>query len=221
MLAENQTRQKKWTARQKASASFDEEYDWIDERAKALMPLLNEHLQLIMTTMSIEQTNMALADAKVSKKNNERSTVFAGLATLYLPLSLTTGFFGMNLHDMTNTSPQMRWWAFTIVAIVLTTLSMLIVWFFLSRKRRIGNTLEKVLHGLTEGWWGQLEETRGEVGQVQTATDEIDHMPRVTLEQRVHQSVRAWWRKPSRPGSSDSGSGMPLVDYNYRPYAHV
>lgn len=136
---EDPNRQPSLTAREKASSSVQEEYNWIDGKAAELMPILNENLQLVIAMISIEQakrtadqTQIAMDDAQVNRKNSERSTKLAYLAAIYLPLTLATGIFGMNIREIGDEKGP-RWWTFILMAAVLTVLTVLFMWLLITR----------------------------------------------------------------------------------------
>jgi len=72
---------------------------WIDLSTK----LVNEEIQLVIGAVQIE-------DARVMKRQTERTVVLGVLAAIYLPMTLVTGIFGMNITEITtDESAPNRW----------------------------------------------------------------------------------------------------------------
>lgn len=131
------------TPRQLASTSVDREYAYIDKRAADLMPLLNENLQLVMAQLSVEQSQKAteqtaashrlaeltVRDSAISIKNGERSTLLTLLAAVYLPLTLATGIFGMNIKDI-NSDTVRLWWPIIIAGVLMIPSGVVIGYIF-------------------------------------------------------------------------------------------
>ncbi|CAK1354243.1 unnamed protein product [Cercospora beticola] len=122
------------TSRQQAASSPDKEHAWLDKQAADLMPRLNENLQVIIATLNVEQSQVALKDAEVSRRNGERSTQLTLLAAIYLPLTLATGIFGMNIRDIN--SDEVRYWWPIILAIVLMIPSAVVIAYIFWRSRQ-------------------------------------------------------------------------------------
>lgn len=132
------------TPRQLAASSIEEEYAWLDKQAADLMPRLNENLQVVIATINLEQSQVALKDAEVSRRNGKKSTRLTLLAAIYLPLTLATGIFGMNIKDING--DEVRYWWPIIIAIVLITPSVLVIAFIHWRSRfdrRLREAIEK------------------------------------------------------------------------------
>lgn len=93
----------------------------IKERADHLHNFFTENIQLLLGIISIR-------DAQHSIEQTHKSTILTALATIYLPLSLATGIFGMNVQEMTGTGPRL--WLFAVVCaaiLVLTSVAVLLV----------------------------------------------------------------------------------------------
>jgi Mg2+ and Co2+ transporter CorA len=71
---------------------------------------LRETFQTLTTAIAIE-------DSDFNKKQAQRSTMLTLLAAIYLPLTLATGIFGMNIKEINGGKP--RWWVVVAVTAVL------------------------------------------------------------------------------------------------------
>lgn len=72
---------------------------------------------------------IGILDARDSRIQARRSTALTALAAVYLPLSLTTGIFGMNIWEINAGIP--KWWAVVAIGIGLLVVSIpLFVWIF-------------------------------------------------------------------------------------------
>ncbi|KAI6828395.1 hypothetical protein KC340_g17766 [Hortaea werneckii] len=72
--------------------------------------LIDETIQLVMGTITIKE-------AQNSRINSERATVLTFLACIYLPLTLVTGIFGMNIKEINGGAPS--WWSCVIALAVI------------------------------------------------------------------------------------------------------
>ncbi|KAI7220772.1 hypothetical protein KC333_g2192 [Hortaea werneckii] len=88
----------------------------LDECAN-LRILIDETIQLVMGTITIKE-------AQNSRINSERATVLTFLACIYLPLSLVTGIFGMNIKEINGGAPSWRSCVIALAVIAFGTLGL-------------------------------------------------------------------------------------------------
>jgi Mg2+ and Co2+ transporter CorA len=95
------------------SDSFDKFKKMIDE----MTITITEEMQMVIGSVQVE-------DAKTMKRQTECTVVLAVLATIYLPMTLVTGVFGMNIQEINDdeTRPD-KWstintWALTFGATI-------------------------------------------------------------------------------------------------------
>jgi hypothetical protein len=62
---------------------------------------LNDEIHLIIGAVTVQ-------DSDANKQQSERATLLTLLAAVYLPLTLVTGIFGMNIKDINDGSPSWR-----------------------------------------------------------------------------------------------------------------
>ena len=93
-------------------------FDEIQKDAVELHRFLMDTFQLLTSTINIR-------DAKLSIEQSKRTTTLTQLAAVYLPLTLVTGIFGMNVREITRDDPS--WWTcvVTLACVVVLTTSLL------------------------------------------------------------------------------------------------
>ncbi len=93
-------------------------HDQLLGRAGQLHIFFMETLQLLMNTIAIR-------DSQENLKQTRQSVLLTRLAAIYLPLSLTTAVFGMNLSEMTGSGPAVWVFVVTLVIMILVTAAIL------------------------------------------------------------------------------------------------
>ncbi|KIW17056.1 hypothetical protein PV08_04247 [Exophiala spinifera] len=98
------------------------------ERLRDLLGEANQTHKLVLETFDILIGTTAVLDSKESRRQTEESLkqtrqtiLLTGLATVYLPLSLATSVFGMNLKEMTGSGPHAWTFAVTVAGLVAAT----------------------------------------------------------------------------------------------------
>ena len=82
------------------------------ERLDAIKEDLNEEIQLAIGSVQVH-------DAQTMKKQTTWTMVLTVLAAIYLPMTLVTGIFGMNITEIsTDATTPNAWWAFGTWAVV-------------------------------------------------------------------------------------------------------
>jgi hypothetical protein len=67
----------------------------LERRVAALTASVNQEIQVVIGSVQVE-------DAKTMKRQTEWMVVLALLAAIYLPMTLVTGIFGMNISEINN-----------------------------------------------------------------------------------------------------------------------
>lgn len=105
--------------------------DWIHAMAQTV----NEEIQVVIGSVQVE-------DAKTMKRQTEVTVVLAVLAAIYLPMTLVTGIFGMNINEIDQGVPDQIWvvkvWSWVFSVTILPILVYVIVRWVIkwSRNRR-------------------------------------------------------------------------------------
>ncbi|KAI1669666.1 CorA/Zinc transport protein ZntB [Pyrenophora tritici-repentis] len=90
-----------------ASGGLVQDFQHLKDRAHTLHNRCNEAITVLMSSMSIAESRKAINQA-------ERVTKLTFLAFIFVPLSFTTSFFGMNVKQF-GTETSLWWWAaFTV-----------------------------------------------------------------------------------------------------------
>lgn len=103
-----------------------ERLEKVEQRASDLHTFFIETIQLLAITISIRDSQASIAQSQESLKQTKQGIYLTRLAALYLPLSVATGMFGMNLKEINDASP--RWWAFIIVLVGLSFATFALLW---------------------------------------------------------------------------------------------
>jgi Mg2+ and Co2+ transporter CorA len=79
----------------------------LEGRVNDMANTVNEEIQVVIGSVQVE-------DAKIMKQQTEVTVVLAVLAAIYLPLTLVTGIFGMNISDTSDGNKPDRVWVVKI-----------------------------------------------------------------------------------------------------------
>ncbi|KAM0721427.1 hypothetical protein Q7P37_002351 [Cladosporium fusiforme] len=88
-------------------------YDALLSQVDATSTLLNNEIQLVIGSDSA----IMKEDSAIMKEQARRATLLTILAAIYLPLSLVTGIFGMNIWEINQGTP--RFWACMIALLMI------------------------------------------------------------------------------------------------------
>ena len=92
------------------------------DEADQLQTLLVDTFKLLMSSLAVRDSRLNMEQARLSADQAKRNAWLAQLASIYLPLSVVTGIFGMNLKELDERKPSF-WWAI-VVLVVLVALTM-------------------------------------------------------------------------------------------------
>lgn len=107
------------------------------DEADKLQILLVDTFKLLMSSLAVRDSRLNMEQARLSADQAKRNAWLAQLASIYLPLSVVTGKFGMNLKELDERKPSF-WWAI----VVLVALAALTIGIFF-RLRRMETKLER------------------------------------------------------------------------------
>jgi len=90
-------------------------FQHIDAQLDQMNKDLREEIPLIIGAVTVQ-------DADLARQQSERATLLTLLAAIYLPLTLVTGIFGMNIRDIDDGKPEFWWCIIVLIVIVGLTL---------------------------------------------------------------------------------------------------
>ena len=94
------------------------------EKAVELEKFLMETFQLLMSSISVQDAKMSVAQGQLSNQQSLRATQLTILASIYVPLSFVTGIFGMNLKELNGSSLSI--WVFFVGVVIATIVTAII-----------------------------------------------------------------------------------------------
>jgi len=118
-----------------SAQSLEQDFKHLLDRAVALRTRINEEITVLLSSISIAESQGATEQAQRVGK----STL---LAFIFVPLSFTTGFFGMNVTEIASDKLSLKWWVAMSVPVTVIAISMLYldvvgffkwIWKFLKR----------------------------------------------------------------------------------------
>lgn len=98
---------------------FMSRMDSLVARGKELHEFFFETLQIIGQTISIRDVQYSMKQAEESLEQTKQATMLTRLAAIYLPLSVATGIFGMNLREINGSTPKVWMFIVTLVGLAL------------------------------------------------------------------------------------------------------
>jgi Mg2+ and Co2+ transporter CorA len=73
--------------------NLPDSFEKMEERVSAMTRAINQEIQVVIGSVQVE-------DAKTMKRQTEQMVALALLASIYLPMTLVTGIFGMNISGI-------------------------------------------------------------------------------------------------------------------------
>lgn len=138
---------------------------------------LNEDIQLIIGAVTIQ-------DSEAMKLQAERATLLTLLAAIYLPLTVVTGIFGMNIKEINDGSPSFK---ACIEALAVAAVATGIFVFTYSRWRRWRKTQEQQ----------RQEQDVAEYKDLEVAFDRGDDSHGVGNMGKAAEIIKRGWEKPT------------------------
>ncbi|KAI5365906.1 Putative Mg2+ transporter protein, CorA-like/Zinc transport protein ZntB [Septoria linicola] len=110
--------------------STTEQYVQLLSETDRLVPSLNDSFQILIGAM-------AVLDSDANKKQAERATLLTLLAAIYLPLSLATGIFGMNIREINGGRPTWRFVVFAVIILLIPSV-LFVIYLFNKSAAKLG-----------------------------------------------------------------------------------
>ncbi len=124
-----------WPLREEISGLIREDCAFVQEITKPYLRDVYEHtVQVIDTVETYREMLAGMLDIYLSSINNRLNEVMKALTaitTIFMPLTLITGLYGMNFKHM----PELEiWWWYPLVLVTLGTIGILMIMYFKIKK---------------------------------------------------------------------------------------
>ena len=114
-----------------------EDYEYLLHRAKVLLSRCERSMEMIMNMVSIEEARRGVEQNSIFFK-------FTVVASIYIPLSFTSSFFGMNFQELGQGTLSI--WIFFAVCIPVFLISALCLFISRDRLRRVRESAINLIH---------------------------------------------------------------------------
>jgi hypothetical protein len=101
----------------------------LEKRLDAIEEDLNEEIQVTVGTVQVRDAQLMKEQARVTARQTTWTVALTVLAAVYLPMTLVTGIFGMNITEISSeANAPNAWWAVGawVVIVVLTVTGILV-----------------------------------------------------------------------------------------------
>jgi len=164
---------------------------------------IGDTFQLLIGAITIKDSEIQKKLAQESKLQARRSTALTALAAIYLPLSLTTGVFGMNVVEIEEGKP--RYWAALAVAagLLIATLPFL-VWVYLDKDDQGNKRVRATVSGQHSADTQRHHSKKDEDTLSKRNSQDFDAKPLDLVRRRTTRYSQMRWAVTdgSRPGST-------------------
>lgn len=139
-------------------AHVDLAFQQLEERVGKMSRELKEEIQLIIGAVTIQEADMARQQA-------DRSTLLTLLAAIYLPLTLVSGIFGMNIREISDGKPEF-WWCVVVLALVaILTLVAYLGFKRWQRRQRLSYARRRKEDNESGLWPRRMDASKSETGK--------------------------------------------------------
>jgi hypothetical protein len=174
------------------SATFKD----LDDRLRNVIAAMNDEIQIVIGSIQLEDAKAMRQQADLTMRQTKWTVALALLAALYLPMTLVTGIYGMNIKEISEDKGPSWWWVF-----VTWILAMRITVGIFGR------------YAFVEWRWYQEEASKNEIASKQNSTEgssgEKSHETVVVADDEAAGTgclpavrVKAHWRR--RPKTAQS-----------------
>lgn len=119
---------------------LEDDMDALQERLDAIKEDLNEEIQVAIGTVQVH-------DAQIMREQTKVTVVLAVLAAVYLPMTLVTGIFGMNITEISSEATAPSAWSVVVAWVVTLGLTAIGIGTYIVVKRRRVQTKSDVEAG--------------------------------------------------------------------------
>lgn len=114
-------------------SKLSETFSELDARLRAIIAALNDEIQIVIGSVQIQDakamkrqadltmqlTESTMRQTEVSIRQTRWTVALALLAAMYLPMTLVTGIFGMNIKEITGGESPNWWWVIVIWVVTM------------------------------------------------------------------------------------------------------
>jgi Mg2+ and Co2+ transporter CorA len=114
-------------------SKLSETFTDLDARLRAIITALNDDIQIVIGSVQIQDakamkrqadltmqlTETTIRQTEVSVRQTRWTVALAVLAALYLPMTLVTGIYGMNIREITGGEGPNWWWVVVTWAVTM------------------------------------------------------------------------------------------------------
>jgi hypothetical protein len=164
---------------------------------------IGDTFQLLIGAITIKDSEIQKKLAQESKLQARRSTALTALAAIYLPLSLTTGVFGMNIVEIEGGKP--KYWAAVAVAVGLLVATLpFLVWVYLDKDEQGWKRTRPTVSGQHSADSQQHQVEKDNSTLSKSHSQEFDTRPLDLVRRRTTRYSQMSWAVTgaSQPGST-------------------
>jgi Mg2+ and Co2+ transporter CorA len=121
-----------------AAQNLEQDFQHLLDRAEMLHRLTTEAITVLFSSISISESQKAMEQA-------QRVGKLTFLAFVFVPLSFTTGFFGMNVAELAGNKIGLRWWVCLSVLVTSAAVALFFLDFIMPTRRAWGVVQRTIL----------------------------------------------------------------------------
>ena len=136
----------------------------LEARLDTVKEGLNEEIQVAIGTVQVREAQLTREQTRITARQTTWTVALTVLAAVYLPMTLVTGIFGMNITEISSeaTAPN-AWWAVGVwVVVVALTVSGILLYVAITklRTRKMKSDLEANNEGEQRDGKGKFEASK-------------------------------------------------------------
>ncbi|KAI1128884.1 hypothetical protein F5Y10DRAFT_277093 [Nemania abortiva] len=120
----------------------------IEEQISRTEALARDYLQHRVGMSSLEASRLSIKQARLALEESRRTKLITVLAIFFVPISLSTSVFGMNIHELNENGQSLWVFILTTVLIVAATMT---AWGFMYQFQKY-NSLPKIYDNEEKSW---------------------------------------------------------------------
>ncbi|KAI0182622.1 hypothetical protein EV127DRAFT_487922 [Xylaria flabelliformis] len=126
-----------------------ERFRCIKEEISRTEALARDYLQHHVGMFSLEESRVSIKQARVALEESKRTKLITVLAIFFVPISLSTSVFGMNIYELNENGQPI--WVFILTTILIVAATM-ILWGFMYQFQKY-NSQPKDIRKEGKNWW--------------------------------------------------------------------